>query len=98
MALVYKVTAGPAGAADVVSRLLTVTADGKVVSEKSHPADATSFDEVSVEEDASVVVTLVDVDNAGNQSKPAFIEFVAKDTIAPPAPGELGVTLVREDA
>lgn len=98
MALVYKVTAGPAGAADVVSRRLTVTANGDVVTEKSYPADATSFDEITVEEDAAVVVTLVDVDNANNPSTPAFIEFVAKDTIAPPKPGDLGVTLVREDA
>ena len=95
--LVYSVTAGPAVDADVSSRRLSVMVNGEVSSTVDHPASATSFGEISAPQDATVVVTLVDVDDAGNESPPSFYEFVAKDTIAPAQPGSLGVTLVREE-
>jgi hypothetical protein len=94
--LVYSVTAGPAVDADVASRRLTVTINGEVSSTVDHPSDTTSFGEISAPQDASVVVSLTDIDDAGNESQPTFYEFVAKDTIAPAQPGSLGVTLVRE--
>lgn len=97
MALVYSVTAGPAVDADVASRRLIVTVNGEVTSTTEHPKDATTFGEITAPQDASVVVTLVDIDDAGNESQPAFIEFTAKDTIPPSQPGSLGVTLVREE-
>jgi hypothetical protein len=94
--LVYSVTAGPAVDSDVTSRRLTVTINGEVSSTVDHPAETTSFGEVAAPQDASVVISLVDIDDAGNESQPSFYEFVAKDTIAPAQPGSLGVTLVRE--
>lgn len=97
MSLVYSVTSGPAVDSDVVTRRLLVTVNGEVVSTVDHPKDTTSFGEIVVPQDANVVVTLVDVDDSGNESQPAFFEFEAKDTIAPAQPGSLGVTLVREE-
>ena len=97
MALVYTVTSGPTVDSDVVTRRLLVTVNGEVVSTVDHPKDATAFGEIKVEQDANVVVTLVDIDDAGNESQPAYLEFVAKDEIAPAQPGSLGVTLVREE-
>ena len=96
MGLVYAVTAGPAVDPDVVSRRLSVTVGGETTT-TSFSADSTSFGEVTVPQDAAVVLTLVDVDDAGNVSQPAVVEFVATDTIAPAQPGELGVSLVREE-
>lgn len=95
--LIYSVTAGPAVDSDVATRRLTVTINGEVSSAVDHPASTTSFGEIAAPQDASVVVTLVDVDDAGNESQPSFFEFTAKDTIPPSQPGSLGVTLVREE-
>ena len=95
--LVYSVTAGPAVDSDVASRRLVVTVNGDVQSTAEHAADTTSFGEIAVPQDANVVVSLVDIDDAGNESQPSFFEFVAKDTIPPSQPGALGVTLVREE-
>ena len=95
MALVYSVTAGPAVDADVVSRRLSVTVNGETTTTE-WGADATSFGEVTVPQDSNVVLALVDVDDAGNVSQPAVVEFVATDTIPPAKPGEFGVALVRE--
>lgn len=99
MALVYSVSAGPVVDHDVVARRLTVTVDGVADVLPDFPADTTLFGEViTVPQDASVVLTLVDIDDAGNASEPAFVEFVALDTIPPAQPGSFGVTLVREIA
>lgn len=95
--LIYSVTAGPPVDSDVASRRLTVTVNGEVASAVDHPASTTAFGEISVPQDASVVVSLIDVDDAGNESQPSFFEFSAKDTIPPSQPGSLGVTLVREE-
>lgn len=97
MSLVYTVTSGPTVDSDVVTRRLMVTVNGLPAGSTDHPKDTTSFGEIKVDQDASVVVTLVDIDDAGNESQPAFLEFVAKDEIAPAQPGTLGVTLVREE-
>lgn len=96
--LTYVVSVGPVTDGDVVERQLSVSVNGVVTPEvyKSFPADTTNLGEISVPQDAVVVLTLVDVDDAGNRSEPAVVEFVATDTIAPVKPGELGVTLVAE--
>lgn len=95
--LVYKVSVAPAVDADVVERRLTVVVNGLVVEgPKVFPASATDLGEVRAEQGASVLLTLVDVDDAGNRSEPASLEFVAEDTLPPAQPGALGVTLVAE--
>ena len=99
MALVYSVSAGPVVDADVVVRRLTVTVDGvEAPAFPDFPADTTSFGEFTVPQDAQVVLALVDIDDAGNVSEPAVLEFTATDTIPPAKPGEFGVSLVRETA
>jgi len=98
MALIYTVTAGKPGAADVVSRELSVVVNGTALSEPvSFGGDATDLGEVKVEQGAEVTMSLVDIDDAGNRSQPAVVTFVATDTIAPPEPGQFGVTLAREE-
>lgn len=99
MALVYSVSAGPVVDADVVARRLMVTINGEAApASPDFPADTTSFGEVTAPQDAQVVLALVDVDDAGNVSEPAVLEFTATDTIPPAKPGEFGVSLIRETA
>jgi hypothetical protein len=95
--LIYSVSAAPAVDADVVSRRLTVTVNGEAREPVDFTADATSFGELGFADDDAVVLTLVDIDDAGNSSEPAVFEFVATDTIPPAKPGEFGVTLLREE-
>ncbi|NBT76099.1 MAG: hypothetical protein EBT15_09045 [Betaproteobacteria bacterium] len=97
--LVYKVSVGPVVDADVVERQLVVAINGTnpVDEFKVFPADTTELGEISVPQGASVLLTLVDVDDAGNRSEPAVLEFVAEDTLPPAQPGAFGVTLVREE-
>jgi len=97
MALIYNVTAGAVVDADVVGRKLSVVVNGEDRGVTDYPADTTSFGELSFSDNDSVVLSLVDVDDAGNSSSPAVLEFVALDTIPPAQPGEFGVTLVREE-
>lgn len=96
--LVYELTAAPVADKDVVKRVLTVMVDGAVRGEPVEFAPETvNFGEVSFEDGQSVVLTLVDMDDAGNSSEPATLEFVSADTIPPKAPGEFGVKLLREE-
>lgn len=96
--LTYRVSVDPA-AADVVERLLTVTVDGQEVADaaKTFEPSATDLGVVNVPQGSSVVLSLVDVDDAGNKSEPALLAFSAEDTLPPAAPGGLGVTLVGEE-
>jgi hypothetical protein len=97
MALVYTVSAGPAVDADVTGRQLTVVVNGEVLSIVELAGSATDLGEVKVEQNSNVTISLVDIDDAGNRSQPAVLEFVATDTIPPAQPGSLGVTLAREE-
>lgn len=97
MALVYNVTAAPVTDSDVVERRLTATVNGTAGETKVYPSDTTSFGEFSFAQNDNVVLTLVDVDDAGNVSTPAVVDFTATDTLPPSAPGQLGVALVREE-
>lgn len=96
--LTYTISAGPVVDADVVSRVLTVVVGGEEPSERSFPGSSVDFGLITVPQDTTVVLTLVDVDDAGNKSVPAVVEFVAADTLPPSQPGGLGVTLVSEKA
>jgi len=97
MALVYNVTAGPVVDSDVAERRLSVTVNGEVRSTSPYPANTTSFGELSFSDNDKVVLTLVDVDDAGNVSSPATVEFTAVDSVPPAQPGEFGVAFVREE-
>jgi len=95
--LVYNVTAGSVVDNDVSERRLAVSVNGEIVKTSTYSSDTTSFGELSFQDNDNVVLTLVDVDDAGNASSPATYEFVALDTLPPAKPGEFGVTLVREE-
>lgn len=98
--LVYKVSVGAPVDADVVERQLVVALNGnsEVDDFKVFSADTTDLGEVRAKQGDKVLLTLVDVDDVGNRSEPAVLEFVAEDTLPPAKPGEFGVTLVKEEA
>lgn len=96
--LVYSVAAGPPVDADVVARELTVLVNGTQVSQTTLTGSATDLGEVRAGQGDAVVLLLVDIDDAGNRSDAARVEFTANDTLPPARPGEFGVTLVREEA
>ena len=96
--LVYEISVGAPAVGDVVARRLTVIVNGLPQETKEFAAETVSFGALSVPQDAEVLLSLSDRDDAGNYSAPATIEFVAADTIAPPTPGAFTVTLVGEIA
>jgi hypothetical protein len=97
MALVYEVSCAAPVSDDVVSRVLTVSVNGQEVSVANYIPSATNLGELVFEQDDNVVLSLVDVDDAGNKSEATVLEFVALDTVAPESPTGLGVKLVREE-
>ena len=95
--MVYGVTAGSAGASDVVERRLTVTVNNEVVENRTYGGDIVDLGELKVAQDSDVSLALVDVDDVGNVSPPAIYAFKATDSIAPPVPGSFGVNVIREE-
>lgn len=95
--LVYAVTAGLPVDGDVVERRLTIEVAGAEPEQRTYNGTDTDLGEVRVEQDATVTLSLVDVDDAGNVSEPAVVTFQANDTIPPSQPGQFGVALVREE-
>lgn len=95
--ILFQVVLPPKSAPDVVRRELTVNfADGSQdVIELA--ADATSSDTLKGDQDSEISVALVDIDDAGNRSEPSLAAFELLDTVAPPAPGELGLSIVGEE-
>ena len=97
MGLVYKASLPPLGAPDVVVRTLELTVDGVKEFINVVPADSKSIELPPVKEGATVKIRLEDIDDRGNASLwGADVTFVSADTIAPPAPGRVGVELVSE--
>lgn len=96
MGLVYGFSCEAAGDSDVVERRLVVNVNGADVSTKLYEATATDLGEFTFVQDDNVVLTLVDIDDVGNVSGPATVEFVAADTIPPSVPGGFTVSLLRE--
>ena len=94
--LIGVITLPPPGAPDVVSRQIKWTVNGGEEVSKTLPGDATSTEEISVEDNSVLAGTLVDIDDAGNESLPREFSLTIVDTIAPPQPGEVGFTLNTE--
>ena len=94
--LTYQVTVAAPVDYDVVSRQLTVTVDGVAEGTRTYDGGATDLGSIEVLQNSNVVLTLVDVDDAGNYSEPAVIDFVAADTLRPSTPGAFSVVLVSE--
>lgn len=94
--LVYSVTLPTPRASDVATRRLSVNIDGTTTDRDLGIDDPAP--EVSAEAGQVVVLTLIDIDEAGNASLPSEpLSFTAADTIAPAQPGALGVELIREE-
>jgi hypothetical protein len=94
--LTYRVSVTAPVDGDVVSRELTVTVNGVELTVVHAVGNATDLGSVDVPQDSRVALSLVDVDDAGNRSAPATVEFTAVDTLAPAQPGGFNVTLVGE--
>lgn len=93
--LTYSVYAAAPSDTDVVTRILTTTINGEST-EKEYEGSTTKFDDLTATQGDSVILSLVDVDDAGNRSQAATTSFTAEDTLPPATPGGLGVTLVME--
>lgn len=97
MGLKHTLALPPLFAGDATTkRELTLIVDGGTPIEKDVvPVDSTSA-AVVVAQGAAVHLELRDTDDSGNEGAPSILEFVAVDTVAPPAPGELAVSSVEE--
>jgi hypothetical protein len=92
--LIYKPILPASTAPDVTVRTLSVV----MGADEPYSVEVDDTTELAVVEGAIVTLVLRDTDDAGTVSDPSpAFTFTAADTIAPPAPGELGVTLIRED-
>lgn len=96
MALVYSLSCDAPVDSDVVERRLTVVTNGRVGPATVFPKDTVDFGEFTFAQGEEVIISLVDVDDAGNQSPPATLEFFATDTLPPATPGGFSVSLLRE--
>lgn len=96
MPLVYEITCAAPVDLDVAERRLIVTVNGETVSTDVYQGDSLNLGEKSFNQGDNVVLSLVDVDDVGNVSTPATVEFVAADTLPPSTP-TFNVVLVREE-
>jgi hypothetical protein len=94
--LTYSLSVAAPVDADVVSRTLTVTVGDVAQDPVMFSGSATDLGNIDVPEGATVVLSLVDTDDAGNESVPAVVDFVAADTLAPGQPGAFTVSLIGE--
>lgn len=80
---------------DVVTREVTVSVEGAEPLVLTYPiSEPASF---VVGQDVAFTLSVVDIDDGDNRSPATTGSFVAKDTFAPGAPGELSVTAIGEE-
>ena len=82
---------------DVVKRELSV----KVGDDDARVTEITDLEQIEVggfsgPDNATVLVSLVDIDDADNRSQPREQQFTLQDTIAPSQPGEFGLRVDSE--
>jgi len=94
--LFFTLTIPPPGAADVVKRELTVKIGDAEPTVVELATDVVVSEEMSGNQDDVVLASLVDTDDAGNVSPAREQSWTLTDTIPPPEPGELGLTVTRE--
>lgn len=94
--LFFKLILPAISAVDVVTRKLTYKIGAAEPVELELTADE-EVPELSGMDNEVVEGSLVDIDDAGNPSEPTNYSFVLVDTIAPPAPGEIGFEVTREE-
>ena len=93
--ILFNVSLPPKAAPDVASREVTIKI-GDAEEVKSLGPDVELVEGLEGEQDLSVMVSLVDIDDAGNRSEASVAEAVLVDTVAPPQPGALGIVVVGE--
>lgn len=83
----------------LTTRKLTVTiADGEPISVDADPAtEAVSDARFVGDADATVLLSLVDVDQSGNASPAREVTGTLTDTIPPPQPGEFGLRVTGQE-
>jgi hypothetical protein len=94
--LLFDITLPNPGAADVVSRELTIKIGDQPAEVIVLAADAVTASSKGPQ-DTTLTISLVDIDDGGNRSEARVQDFVLSDTIPPPQPGELGVTVTGEE-
>jgi hypothetical protein len=96
MALVYRLSCEAPVDSDVIRRRLLVNVNGNDVKKNTYSKNVEDFGEFTFNQGDDVVMILVDIDDAGNESEPAMVQFQALDTIPPRMPGGFSVSLLRE--
>lgn len=98
MSLKFKVGLPPVTAQDVVSGELSVRIDGgDPIVVATAPADTeVVHDSFTGADGATVEMSYVLTDDAGNPSQPSVAVGTLTDTIAPPQPGQLALTVTEE--
>lgn len=91
----YTISLPGLGAPDVEIRRLTIAVDGDstdVEIKKDANGNFSQVYEIVVDQEKDVVVTLVDVDDAGNESEPSDeLRFTSADETPPSKPGALAI-------
>lgn len=94
--MIYNVELPPAVSHDVVARKLTVAREGVSPVEIDLPKDALLVENLTGPQDSVVTLSLVDIDDAGNESEPSVATFTLVDNIPPAKPGEIAIAIVGE--
>lgn len=94
--IVFSVKLGAPKAADVVKRRVEVTVNSVPLFNEYVDVTETEIGPFGGEEGSTVTVTVVDVDNAGNESQPVVLTDTLKDVFSPPAP-DASIVLLREE-
>ena len=95
--LIYEITMGQvAASSDVTERHMKTIVNGQEQGIVVLERNSVKIGGLRFNDGDKVRLELRDVDDAGNHSEPAVVEFVAADTIAPDVPTGFGVLLVAE--
>lgn len=98
MGLKFKIVLPPTTAPDVVSGELAVKIDGgePIITATAATDTEVSNDAFVGEDGATVELSYLLIDDAGNRSLPSTAVGTLTDTIAPPQPGQLAIVVTEE--
>ena len=82
---------------DTATFELSVSADNGEPTVSTYTRDVTTSETLVAPVDSTVVLSLVAVDGSGNKSDADTLTFVASDTVPPPTPQGLGVTVTGQE-
>lgn len=92
----FKVVLPAKSAPDVSFREVTLIINDGTPDIRNLAADALELNALEGPQDATVSVSLVDVDDKGNRSIPSTASLLLTDNVAPPQPGEIGLEITGE--